>query len=77
MLAGSSLTMIKGVKNLVSWRVPEEQAIQMASSNPARIMGFHKKGALIPSYDADIVVMDKEFNVLFTMVEGKETRNLF
>ena len=76
-LAGSSLTMIKGVKNLVSWRVPEEQAIQMASSNPARIMGFHKKGALIPSYDADIIVMDKQFNVLFTMVEGKETRNLF
>lgn len=76
-LAGSSLTMVRGIKNLVSWRVPEEQAIQMASSNPARIMGFHKKGALIPSYDADIVVLDSQFNVLFTMVEGKEIRNLF
>lgn len=75
-LAGSSLTMMKGIQNLISWRIPEEKAILMASGNPAQIMGFHKKGALIPSYDADITVFDSQFNVLLTMVGGKILKNM-
>lgn len=75
-LAGSSLTMMKGIKNLISWRIPEEKAILMASGNPAQIMGFHKKGALIPSYDADIAVFDSQYNVLLTMVGGKILKNM-
>ena len=40
---GSSLTMLKGLENLVEWGIPIDQAIQMACSNPARIYNFEKK----------------------------------
>ncbi len=75
-IAGSSLTMIKGVRNLVSYDIPVEQAVKMASSNPARILGFTKKGSLVPGYDADVTVFDKQFNVLATVIGGEFKKNL-
>ena len=75
--AGSCLTMMKGIQNLVSWEIPIEQAVQMASINPATILGFHNKGVLIPGHDADITVFDKQYNVLLTMVGGRIIKNLF
>jgi N-acetylglucosamine-6-phosphate deacetylase len=71
-IAGSSLTMIQGVKNLVSFDIPLEDAIQMASSNPADLLGLHKqRGYLLPNSFADLVVFDSSFNVIMTFVEGK------
>lgn len=69
-LAGSSLTMMGGVKNLVDWGVPIESAVEMAASNPARIVGLGKRGLLVPGYEADLLVFDKQFSVLATMVGG-------
>jgi len=74
-LAGSSLTMIRGIQNLISWRVPEEQAILMATGNPAQIMGFNRKGALIPSYDADIAVFNRQFSIDMTIAGGEILKN--
>ncbi len=74
--AGSCLTMIKGIQNLVSWQIPIEQAVQMAGSNPARILGFPKLGTLVPGSDADITVFDRQFNVLVTIVKGRVLKNL-
>jgi len=76
-LAGSCLTMMKGIQNLVSWQIPVEQAVQMAGNNPARIHGFSNKGVLVPGHDADITVFDKQYNVLLTMVGGRLIKNLF
>lgn len=76
-MAGSSLTMMKGIRRLVSWQIPLEQALMMGSENPARILGARKKGALVPGYDADVTVFDKQFNVLMTMVGGRPVKNLF
>ncbi|OQY33632.1 MAG: N-acetylglucosamine-6-phosphate deacetylase [Spirochaetaceae bacterium 4572_59] len=75
-LAGSCLTMIRGIENLVSWGVPIEQAVQMAGSNPARILGNPKLGNLVPGSDADITVFDKQFNVLVTIAKGRILKNL-
>ncbi|PKL08919.1 MAG: N-acetylglucosamine-6-phosphate deacetylase [Spirochaetae bacterium HGW-Spirochaetae-7] len=69
-IAGSCLTMIGGVRNLAGWGVPVEAAVEMAASNPARIIGLGKRGLLVPGYEADLVVFDKEFSVLATMVGG-------
>jgi len=70
-IAGSALTMIKGLQNLVSFGVPIENAIEMAASNPSRILGLGKRGLLVPGYEADLAVFDKDFRVLATMVGGR------
>ena len=69
-IAGSALTMIDGVKNLVSWGLPIEQAVQTASYNPANIMKQEHLGLIAPGYDADLVVFDKNFKVLKTIIKG-------
>ncbi len=74
-IAGSCLTMMGGVKNLAGWGVPVEAAVEMAASNPARIVGLGKRGLLVPGYEADLVVFDKEFSVLSSMVGGRFIRN--
>lgn len=74
-IAGSCLTMMRGVHNLADWGVPVEAAVEMAASNPARIIGLGKRGLLVPGYEADIVVFDKEFSVLASMVGGRFYRN--
>ncbi|MFH2115843.1 MAG: N-acetylglucosamine-6-phosphate deacetylase [Spirochaetota bacterium] len=74
-IAGSALTMIRGVANLVEWGVPVETAVQFASSNPAQIMQLGKRGLLVPGHEADLVVFDKDFSVLATMRGGIFLKN--
>lgn len=75
-IAGSSLTMIKGVKNLVKFGFSVSDAVRAASSTPASVMRYNKKGMLIPGYDADIVVFDKQFNILASIIGGVFKKNL-
>jgi N-acetylglucosamine-6-phosphate deacetylase len=74
-IAGSSLTMIKGLQNIVSWGVAVERAIEMGASNPARILGLGKRGLLVPGYEADITVFDKDFKVIACLVGGAFVKN--
>ncbi len=74
-IAGSALTMIRGVQNLVEWGVPIEAAVQFASSNPAQIMQLGKRGRLVPGHEADIVVFDKDFSLLASMRGGVFLKN--
>ena len=71
-LAGSTATLLDGVKNLIRWtRRSLEDIIPMATANPATVAGVSEcKGSLTPGKDADLVVLDKEFDVVFTMVGG-------
>lgn len=73
---GSSLTLLKGVQNVVEWGIPIDQAIQMACSNPARIYDFHKKGALIPGYCANVAVINKDFSLGGLFINGQLARGL-
>lgn len=72
-LAGSTLTMEKAVKNIIELAGASlENASKMASLNPARLLGLdYRKGSIALGKDADLVAVDDEFNVQFTMVEGK------
>lgn len=72
-LVGSVATMNFCVGNLVrSLGLSLTEAVQMASLNPARVIGRDdRKGSLEPGKDADLVVLDNEFNVLMTMVGGE------
>ena len=42
----------------------------MATDTPARVLDLDAKGRLEPGFDADIVIMDENFNVIETIVEG-------
>jgi N-acetylglucosamine-6-phosphate deacetylase len=75
-IAGSSLTMIAGVRNLISFGLPIENAVKCASMNPAGVMKYPGQGALIPGYDADLVVFDRQCAVLATVIKGALKKNL-
>jgi N-acetylglucosamine-6-phosphate deacetylase len=46
--------------------------VETVSLNPARVINtHHRKGTLEPGKDADIVLIDKEFNVYSTIINGK------
>lgn len=72
-LAGSALTMIEAVRNLVAEDVPLALALEAASSVPARILGLRDVGQLTPGGPADVVVIDDALEVVRTIVGG-ETR---
>lgn len=72
-LAGSTLTLERAVANMVRLvGVPLSSSLQMASLNPARVLGLaQRKGRLAPGYDADLVCLDADFNVRLTVVGGR------
>lgn len=74
-IAGSSLTMIRGVKNLVDFGFSKGDAVRLASTNPAQVMKYNHKGMIIPGYDADITIFDSEYNILATIIGGEIKRN--
>ncbi|MBU2444417.1 MAG: N-acetylglucosamine-6-phosphate deacetylase [Bacteroidetes bacterium] len=72
-LAGSTLTMDEAIKNMIELvGVPPTDAIRMASLNGAKVLGLQRsKGILAAGMDADIVLMNPQFEVLVTLREGK------
>ncbi|WP_424244997.1 N-acetylglucosamine-6-phosphate deacetylase [Elusimicrobium posterum] len=70
-IAGSALTMIDGVKNLVDFGFTLPHAIMAASTNPARILGLKDRGTIEEGLLADLVVFDKKFNIKHSLVGGK------
>ena len=36
-----------------------------------------KKGMLVPGYDSDVIVFDKDFALRFVMVQGRMIKNVF
>ncbi|MDD4556564.1 MAG: N-acetylglucosamine-6-phosphate deacetylase [Alphaproteobacteria bacterium] len=70
-IAGSALTMIQGVKNLVDFGISIEKAIKTATLNPATILNIKNKGMIAPDYDADLVIFNQNFEILHTIINGK------
>jgi N-acetylglucosamine-6-phosphate deacetylase len=69
-IAGSGLTMIRGVQNMVRFGFSVEDAAKTAGTNPALVMRYRSKGTLVPGMDADITVFDKDFTVRAVLVGG-------
>nr|AGS53648.1 N-acetylglucosamine-6-phosphate deacetylase [uncultured bacterium contig00086] len=76
-IAGSALTMIRGVKNLVNFGFSLEDAIKTSSFNPAEIMRYSNKGAIIPGRDADLAIFGMDFRVMAVVAGGVVKRNFF
>jgi len=71
-IAGSASSMLKGIQNLLSDGIPMEDVSRMASLNPAKTLKIdHLTGSIAVGKAADLVVLDKNHNVLFTYVDGE------
>lgn len=72
-LAGSSNKLIKMVRNLVKeCGIDEITAINAATKNIATFLEIERKGSIKENYDADIIVIDDEYQVLQTYIGGVE-----
>ena len=72
-LAGSAARMIDLVRLMVRVvNVPLNEAIVMATENPARAIGLETKGRLIVGADADLVVLSPQLDVLRTYRCGEQ-----
>ena len=72
-LAGSALTMNVALRIFMEKtpKCPILDAIKMASLNPARLLKIDdRKGSIEEGKDADLILVDDEFNVRLTVVEG-------
>ncbi|MSU23259.1 MAG: hypothetical protein EXS32_05475 [Opitutus sp.] len=73
-LAGSALTMDRGMANLLRWlALPPEQVWAMGTLNPARVVGLTNKGRLAPGADADLVLWDDNLRPAKTWASGQLT----
>ena len=71
-LAGSAARMIDLVRTMVrKVNVPLNEAITMATENPARGIGLETKGRLRVGADADLVVLSPELDVMQTFRCGQ------
>ncbi|AIQ24892.1 N-acetylglucosamine-6-phosphate deacetylase [Paenibacillus sp. FSL E2-8871] len=70
-LASSTVTMNEALRYTVETGIPLIDAVKMASTTPANILGLQQKGTITSGFDADLVLLDDEFKVCWTMVNGQ------
>lgn len=71
-IAGSTLALNKGLKILVEHAlIPFDTAVNACTLNPARCLRVDdRKGKLVIGYDADLVVLEDNYDVLQTYCRG-------
>lgn len=71
-LAGSTLNLRKAVHNMVSrMNLPIHKAVSMASINPAKAININdRKGSLEVGKDADVIIFDRNINILASILGG-------
>lgn len=69
-IAGSTKSLFDCVKKAQEFGIPFSDAVKMASETPAKLLGI-KKGKIEHSYDADLVVLDKNNNIENVIIRGE------
>ena len=71
-LAGSTLTQEVALRNFVRWTGWSiDDALAALTINPARALKLDRKGTLEPGADADVAIMDADFRIMQTLVQGR------
>ncbi|MCR2821515.1 N-acetylglucosamine-6-phosphate deacetylase [Lederbergia panacisoli] len=73
-LAGSSLTMINGLHNVLQYTgLPLEKVLPSFTIVPAKKANVvNRKGSIERGKDADFLILDEDFNLVSTFVKGKK-----
>jgi N-acetylglucosamine-6-phosphate deacetylase len=72
-LAGSTLTLDRAVCNVVKHcDVSITDAVKMASTTPAEIIGLKNKGLIKEGYAADLVIFDEDINIKHVYIAGEK-----
>ena len=71
--AGSTLTMIKAVRNIMQYSsLPLELVSRLVSENPARMLGiFGETGSIAEGKRADLAILDSAMDVSATIARGR------
>ncbi|MEI3261993.1 MAG: amidohydrolase family protein [Flavonifractor plautii] len=70
--AGSTLTMAQALRNLMAFTGEGAETVScLMTANPARLMGWAGKGELDVGKDADLVLLDGDYQVARTVVGGR------
>lgn len=70
-LAGSTLKFNEGIRNVAQiTELPLQEIVKATSWNQAQSLGLTDCGKIAPGYAADIVLLDKNFDITLTMVDG-------
>lgn len=71
-IAASTSNVYKELKNVISFGIPEKQAVKSATINPAKAIRVDDKtGSIEEGKLADILVVDKEYNIKLVIVKGE------
>lgn len=71
-IAASTSNVYKELKNVISFGIPEKQAVKSATINPAKaIRVSDKTGSIEEGKLADILVVDKDYNIKLVIVKGE------
>ncbi len=75
-LSGSIINLMDAVRNVIKFAdVSLEEAVTMATINPAKVLGLdHKIGSIEPGKRADLVVIDQDIRPLMVFCRGKRTK---
>lgn len=69
---GQPKSVFDEVRDLIQdGNVPMEQALALATSNPARILKLTRKGWISPGMDADMVLLDSQYNIVHVIANGR------
>ncbi|ARJ87473.1 N-acetylglucosamine-6-phosphate deacetylase [Listeria monocytogenes] len=71
-LASSTVTMNKSLRLSNEFGINLQDTILMATSTPADILGMKNLGRIEKGYSADLVLLDKKFEVLSTWINGEK-----
>jgi N-acetylglucosamine-6-phosphate deacetylase len=71
-LAGCARLLDEGLRNVRAWlpAMPPGALVDMATRTPARLLGLPRKGRVAVGCDADLIVLDADFNVGLTIIRG-------
>ncbi|WP_226037862.1 N-acetylglucosamine-6-phosphate deacetylase [Aquibacillus saliphilus] len=70
-LASSTVTMDQALCNTVESGISLVDAVHMASTTPASILGLKDKGNILTGADADLVLIDSNYTIQWTMINGQ------
>ena len=66
-IAGSTASLLDCVRQAIRFGIPEKDAIEAATRIPAQMLGL-RKGVIEPGFDADLLLVDEQLNLIRTII---------